>query len=155
MRNAKFDHETHESTRKNAKERPRKLRPHLIGLFREFRSLPRLSRSNSEFRNTACYSNYFMLSFIKYQNIAKEYCSRKIRMDKILITYDKETDVLYLSFGKPRIAEAEELETGIFGRFEPGTQELVGLTITNFSQKFSTLRKTLEITSDDVRAFIE
>jgi len=76
-------------------------------------------------------------------------------MDKILITYDKEVDVLYLSLGKPRMAEAEELETGIFGRFEPGTQELVGLTITNFSQKFSTLRKTLEITPDDVRDTIE
>lgn len=76
-------------------------------------------------------------------------------MDKILITYDKEADVLYLSFGKLRMAEAEEIETGTFGRFEPGTQELVGLTITNFSQKFSALRKTLEITPDDVRDSIE
>ena len=55
---------------------------------------------------------------------------------KISISYDKEADVIYLSFGEPVKAEAEEIAEGVFARYKPETKELVGLTITNFSKKF-------------------
>ena len=55
---------------------------------------------------------------------------------KISISYDKEADVVYLTF-RPTKAEAEEISDGVFARYEPTTKELVGLTIVNFSKKFS------------------
>lgn len=55
---------------------------------------------------------------------------------KISISYDKEADVMYLSFGDPVNSEAEEVDSGIFARFDPNTKELTGLTVLNFSKKF-------------------
>ena len=55
---------------------------------------------------------------------------------KIFISYDRGADVMYLNFDKPLKAEGEEVQTGIFARYNPGTHNLVGLTITNFSRKF-------------------
>lgn len=55
---------------------------------------------------------------------------------KVSISYDKEADVIYLSFGEIVEAVAEEIEEGVFARYKPETKELVGLTITNFSKKF-------------------
>jgi uncharacterized protein YuzE len=57
-------------------------------------------------------------------------------MKKIYIRYDKEADVMYLSFGEPIKAVGEEIEEGVFSRYDPETNELVGLTIVNFSKKF-------------------
>jgi len=61
---------------------------------------------------------------------------------KIQIAYDKEADVVYLAFADVK-AEAEEIDDGIFARYDPKTKELVGFTITNFSRKFT--EKTREI----------
>lgn len=58
-------------------------------------------------------------------------------MKKVSISYDKEADVVYLSFNKPSAAEGEEIEEGVFARYDPKTKELVGLTILNFSKKFA------------------
>lgn len=55
---------------------------------------------------------------------------------KISISYDKEADVIYLSFDKPIEAVGEEIEEGVFARYNPKTDELAGLTIINFSKKF-------------------
>ena len=55
---------------------------------------------------------------------------------KMFMSYDKEADVMYLSFDEGAIAEAEEIESGVFARHEPNTKELVGLTVANFSRKF-------------------
>ena len=55
---------------------------------------------------------------------------------KISISYDKDADVMYLNFGLPSKAVGEEVESGIFARFDPKTKELVGFTIINFSKKF-------------------
>ncbi len=49
----------------------------------------------------------------------------------------KTRDVVYLSFDGPSIAEGEEIEEGVFARYDPKTKELVGLTILNFSKKFA------------------
>ena len=66
-------------------------------------------------------------------------------MAKLLISYDKEADVLYLNFANPTAAEAEKIEEGVFGRYHPQTGELVGVTIINFSQKFSKEMKPIDM----------
>lgn len=60
---------------------------------------------------------------------------------KISISYDKEADVMYMSFGEPVKAEAEEIEEGIFARYHPKSKELVGFTVLNFSKKFTPSRE--------------
>ena len=55
---------------------------------------------------------------------------------KIYISYDNEADVMYLNFGKQVKAVGEEIEEGIFARYDPKTEELIGLTVINFSKKF-------------------
>ena len=65
--------------------------------------------------------------------------------NKISISYDKDADVLYLSFGKPTKAVGEEIDTGIFARFDPQSEELVGLTVINFSKKFGVKPREVSI----------
>jgi len=55
---------------------------------------------------------------------------------KIQIAYDKDADVVHITFANVK-AEAEEIDDGIFARYDPKTKELVGFTITNFSRKFA------------------
>jgi len=64
---------------------------------------------------------------------------------KIFISYDNEADVVYLSFGKPIKAEADEISNGVFARYKPETKELVGLTIVSFSKKFDKHPKEVAI----------
>jgi len=64
---------------------------------------------------------------------------------KISISYDKEADVMYLIFGEPVKAEAEEIEEGIFVRYQPKTKEVAGLTVVNFSKKFGVEPKEVAI----------
>lgn len=64
---------------------------------------------------------------------------------KMYISYDKEVDVVYLSFGRPTKAEGEEVQEGVFARYKPNTKELVGLTIINFSKKFGVEPKEVGI----------
>ena len=47
----------------------------------------------------------------------------------------KGADVMCLSFDEGAIAEAEEIESGVFARYGPNTKELVGLTVTKLFQK--------------------
>jgi uncharacterized protein YuzE len=65
-------------------------------------------------------------------------------MKKVSISYDKDADVVYFSFDGPTAAEGDEIEEGVFARYDPETRELVGLTILNFSKKFAL--KPTEIT---------
>lgn len=48
--------------------------------------------------------------------------------------YDKEADVLYVSFGEP--VPSESLDTGedLLIRFNPKTGEITGFTVLNFSE---------------------
>lgn len=64
--------------------------------------------------------------------------------EKVSISYDSETDVMYLSFQDVE-AEAEEIEEGIFARYNPRDRSLVGFTIINFSKKFDRVPKEVEI----------
>ncbi len=64
---------------------------------------------------------------------------------KISISYDRDGDVVYFAFGEPTEAVGEEIEEGIFARYNPQTEELVGLTIINFSRKFGVKPKEVAI----------
>lgn len=55
---------------------------------------------------------------------------------KISIAHDKEADVVYLSFADEK-AEAEEVEEGVFARYNPKTKELIGFTVVDFSKRFA------------------
>jgi len=52
-----------------------------------------------------------------------------------VIHYDPEADVLYVSFGEPRPAEGIDIGDGTILRVSPGTREVVGLTILDFSKR--------------------
>ncbi len=66
---------------------------------------------------------------------------------KIAISYDKEADVVYMSF-EDIPAEAEEIEEGVFARYDPKSKKLVGFTITNFSKKFTKHPREVTIPSE-------
>jgi hypothetical protein len=55
---------------------------------------------------------------------------------KFSISFDREADVVYLSFGEPSPAVGEEVAEGVFARYDPGSEELVGLTLVGFSKRF-------------------
>lgn len=63
---------------------------------------------------------------------------------KVSISYDRDADVMYLSFQDIQ-AEAEEVDEGIFARYNPRDRSLIGFTILNFSKKFSKVPKAIEI----------
>ena len=52
-----------------------------------------------------------------------------------VIHYDKEADVLYVSFGKPRRAEGIDIGDGTILRIDPNTEEVVGITLLNFKKR--------------------
>lgn len=67
-------------------------------------------------------------------------------MKEMRISYDKSADVMYVTFGGRKKAEAEEVKKNVFVRFEPDTREIVGVTIVNFS-KFLQKRPDLKVIS--------
>ena len=52
------------------------------------------------------------------------------------IRYDSKSDVLYISCGKPRPAIAFEVKAGDLVRIDPYTDEVVGITILNFRERY-------------------
>ena len=48
-------------------------------------------------------------------------------------SYDKEADVLYISFGKPRKSLTLDLGEGLLARYLKDTGEVTGLTIVGIS----------------------
>jgi uncharacterized protein YuzE len=52
-----------------------------------------------------------------------------------VIHYDSEADVLYISFGEPRPAEGLDIGDGTILRVYPETEEVVGLTILDFTKR--------------------
>jgi len=60
----------------------------------------------------------------------------KIPYENVWSNYDKEADVLYLSFKKPAIADDSELtDDNIIIRYQ--NREIIGMTILNASKKFN------------------
>ena len=59
----------------------------------------------------------------------------KLPEDKMFIDYDREADVLYISFKKPQEAtDSEMLDNGVLLRYRE--DELVGITILDASRMF-------------------
>jgi len=52
-----------------------------------------------------------------------------------VIHYDAEADVLYISFGEPRPSESLDIGDVTILRINPKTEEVVGLTILDFSRR--------------------
>jgi uncharacterized protein YuzE len=61
---------------------------------------------------------------------------------KMIFAYDKEGDVLDISFGRPRRATSDEVAPDIFVRLDPKSSEVVGFMILNFSQRFKHQKET-------------
>ena len=55
-------------------------------------------------------------------------------INNITLTYDKEIDVLYISFDQPTPAISEEFD-GVLVRRDIVTKEIVGLTILDFKAR--------------------
>jgi len=54
---------------------------------------------------------------------------------KLDIQYDQSADVLYCSFGPPQEAVGEEVTEGIVVRRHPNTNDVVGVTVIDFSRR--------------------
>ena len=54
------------------------------------------------------------------------------------VNYDDSVDVLYVSFGELRPGLAKEINSGDFVRVDPYTDEVVGVTILDFHDRFVT-----------------
>ena len=52
------------------------------------------------------------------------------------INYDEISDVLYISFGDPRPGIATEINEGDLVRIDPDTNEVVGITIIDFKERY-------------------
>ena len=61
---------------------------------------------------------------------------KKIKNLNLQIDYDDGADVLYISFGKPRAAISKEVSVGDFVRIDPFTDEVVGVTILDFKERY-------------------
>jgi len=53
------------------------------------------------------------------------------------LSYDKESDVLYITFGIPRFGIDEETGDGIFVRRDETSREIIGVTVMDFERRFS------------------
>ena len=58
------------------------------------------------------------------------------------ISYDKISDVLYISFGNPQPGLSDETDDGNLVRIDPYTGEIVGITILDFKEHYRLLLKT-------------
>lgn len=55
---------------------------------------------------------------------------------EIVMSYDKEADVFYISLGRPKKTMGEELSSGVVKRVDPKSRKVVGFTIIGFSEVF-------------------
>ena len=65
-------------------------------------------------------------------------------MENIKFHYDRDADVMYFSLGIPKKAKTLEITDDFILRLNPETQEVVGLTIVDFSKHFSLFKKLPE-----------
>jgi len=61
------------------------------------------------------------------------------------VSYDDSVDVLYVSFGERRPGIAMEINDGDFVRVDPYTDEVVGVTLLDFHERFvASISATIE-----------
>lgn len=63
-----------------------------------------------------------------------------MRRKKLRYHYDREADVMFFYFDRPRKAKTIELNNDFLLRLDPATEEVVGLTVMSFSRHFPFLR---------------
>ena len=63
-----------------------------------------------------------------------------MKRKKLRYHYDREADVMYFYFERPRKAKTIELDADFLLRLDPLTEETVGMTVISFSRHFSFLR---------------
>jgi uncharacterized protein YuzE len=68
----------------------------------------------------------------------------------IMLFYDKDNDIMDISFGKPKVAISEEVDEDIVVRIDPNSREILGFTIINFVnvflKRFAPKEKPIELT---------
>jgi uncharacterized protein YuzE len=65
------------------------------------------------------------------------------KLGNLDIQYDPSADVLYCSFGPPQEAIGEEMDTGVVVRRNPETSAIVGITVIDFSRRFTAEPKNI------------
>jgi len=64
-------------------------------------------------------------------------------IEKLDVAYDKERDVLYISFGKPKEADESKLtQNDIVVRYRHG--KVIGLTVISFSKRLPSEHQTAQ-----------
>jgi len=64
-------------------------------------------------------------------------------IEKLDVTYDKERDILYISFGKPTEADESKLtQNDIVVRYKHG--KVIGLTVISFSKRLPSEHQTAQ-----------
>jgi uncharacterized protein YuzE len=63
-----------------------------------------------------------------------------VKQKKLRYSYDREADVMYFYFDRPRRAKTIELNDDFLLRLDPATEAVVGMTVTSFSRHFPFLR---------------
>jgi uncharacterized protein YuzE len=78
------------------------------------------------------------------------------QINNINTFYDKDVDILYISFGNPKKAICHELEDGELIRLDPFTDEIVGITIMDLEERYHKSFKKIESKMNDiVKSIIE
>ncbi len=66
--------------------------------------------------------------------------------NELMMGYDREADVLYLSFGEPQKGmKYLEVDNNLIVRLHPKSGKVMGLTILDFSQRFGTVESLVKI----------
>ena len=72
----------------------------------------------------------------------------------IMFFYDKDNDIMDISFGKPKTAISEEVNDDIVVRIDPHSKEILGFTIINFLnvflKRFATKEKPIKLTLSSI-----
>jgi uncharacterized protein YuzE len=63
-----------------------------------------------------------------------------VKRKKLRYHYDREADVMYFYFDRPRKAKTLELDGDFLLRLDPATEEVVGITVISFGRHFPFLR---------------
>lgn len=53
--------------------------------------------------------------------------------NRLTVSYDRHSDVLYLSVGPSKIARSEEEQPGLVWRYDVSSGKVIGLTVVDFS----------------------
>ncbi len=61
---------------------------------------------------------------------------RNALFSKLTLRHDKDADVLYISFGEPRPGIATEVSDRALLRVDPETNNVIGITIIDFKERY-------------------